>query len=107
MVAPNAREALKKENELLDELAQRASAFANRATGVEAAIFNSWVREFRGRRESNDELIAKDDAALDRELKEEVEILESLRKSIAGQSHVAQYWRDDLGEDIELSKRLL
>jgi hypothetical protein len=107
MVAKNAREVLKKENELLDDLAQRASVFAQKAVGVEADVINAWTREFRGRRESNDELIGKDDSAFDQELKEEIKLLESLRNSITGGSDVAQYWRGDLGEDIALSKKLL
>jgi len=44
MVAPNARDFLKKENELLDELANRAAAFANKATGLEADIYNAAAR---------------------------------------------------------------
>jgi len=107
MVASNARAVLKKENELLDDLAQRASVFAQNAVGVEADVINAWVREFRGRRESNDELIGKDDSAFDQELKEEIKLLESLRNTITGGSDVAQYWREDLGDDIALSKKLL
>lgn len=107
MVAQSAREALKKENALLDDLAQRASALAKNAVGVEADIINAWVREFNGRRESNDDLIGKNDAAFDQGLKEEVKLLESLRNSISGSGDIAEYWRADIGDDIALSKKLL
>lgn len=107
MVAQNAREALKKENAVLDDLAQRASAFAKNAVGVEADIINAWVREFNGRRESNDDLIGKSDAAFDQELKEEIKLLENLRNSVSGSGDMAEYWRADLGDDIALSKKLL
>src|SRR6185295_2858640 len=62
MVAPNARDFLKKENELLDELANRAAAFANKGTGLEADIYNAWQQDFRRRRESNEELIGANDS---------------------------------------------
>lgn len=105
MVASNARAILNAENELLDELAQKTSAFASKAAGAE--VVNSWLREFRGRRESNDALLGKDDAALDKDLKEEIKILEGLRNAVAGDGDIAQYWRADLGEDIALTKALL
>jgi hypothetical protein len=107
MVAPNAREVLKKENELLDDLSQRAEMFAKKATGLEADIYNAWEQDFRRRRESNDELISTSDSDFDQGLTEEIKILESLRNSITGNSVVAENWREDLDEDIALSNKLL
>jgi len=71
MVAPNARDFLKKENELLDELANRAATFANKATGLEADIYNAWQQDFRRRRESNEELIGANDSDFEQGLTEE------------------------------------
>jgi hypothetical protein len=107
MVAPNAREVLKKENELLDELANRAAMFASKATGLEADIYKAWEQDFRRRRESNEELIGASDSDFDQSLTEEINILESLRNSITGNSVVAENWREDLDEDIALSKKVL
>ena len=105
MVAPNARDFLKKENELLDELANRAAAFANKATGLEADIYNAWQQDFRRRRESNEELIGANDSDFEQGLTEEIKILESLRNSITRDSVFADNWREDLDEDIALSKK--
>lgn len=107
MVAPKARDVLKKENELLDDLLQRASAFAQKAAGVEADVFKAWVRELRGHREANDDLIGRDDAGFDRELNKEIKLLSGLRDSIKGDSDIEKYWRDNIGDDIAVSKKLL
>ncbi len=107
MVATNAREVLKKENELLDELVRTASAFAQKAGGAEAHIFKAWVQELRGHREANDDLIGMDDAGFDRELNKEIKVLEGLRNAITGKSDIDEYWRSNIGEDIDISKKLL
>jgi hypothetical protein len=107
MVAPNARDVLKKENELLDELTKRAAMFANKATGLEADIYNAWQQSFRRYRESNDELIGANDSDFEQGLAEEIKILESLRNSITGDSDVADNWRADLDDDIALWKKML
>lgn len=98
MVAANAREVLKKENELLSELAQKASA---------SSAGSGWVDFFRGWRENNEKLIAMDESAFAKELNEEVKRLESMRSAITGDSAGAKYWRDSLSTDIANSKELL
>lgn len=107
MVAPNARDVLKKENELLDELTKRAAMFANKATGLEADIYSAWQQSFRRYRESNDELIGANDSDFEQGLGEEIKILESLRNSITGHSGVTDNWREDLDDDIALWKKML
>jgi hypothetical protein len=107
MVASNARAVLKKENELLDELAQKTSVFAKNAVGVEADVFNGWARYFRRHREMNDELIRGDDAAFDRELKKEIKLLESLHSTIAGGTPIEKSRKANHGEDIEIAKHLI
>ena len=107
MVANNARAVLKKENELLDDLVQRASAFAQGAGGAEADVLNAWVRELRGHREANDDLIGRDDAGFDRELNKEIKVLEGMRAAITGDGDIEKYWRDNIGDDIAISKKLL
>jgi hypothetical protein len=107
MVAPKARDVLKKENELLDELVQTASAFAQKAGGAEADVLKAWVRELRGHREANDDLLGRDDAGFDRELNKEIRVLEGMRAAITGNGDIEEYWRSNIGDDIEISKKLL
>ena len=107
MVASNARAILKKENEMLDGLVQAASAFAQKAAGAEADIFNAWVQEFQGHRDANSDLISRTDAEFDRELNEEIEVLERMRASITGKRDIDEYWRGNIGDDIAISKKLL
>jgi hypothetical protein len=64
-------------------------------------------QDFRRRRESNEELIGANDSDFEQGLTEEIKILESLRNSITGDSVVADNWREDLDEDIALSKKML
>ena len=99
MVASNARESLKKENDLLTELAKKASASGDVGYG--------WEQFFNGWRAVNEKVIGMTDAAFDQALKEEVNRLEGMRKSISGDSAGAKYWKDSLGVDIEDTKRLL
>lgn len=106
MVAQYAREALKKENKLLDEMTQRASAFAKNAVGVEADIFNDWVRYLRSYHEINDELISKDDPALDQELKAEIKLLEGMSKAIPS-GDKTEVWRTNYKRDLDILKKLL
>ena len=107
MVAKNAREVLKKENELLNELAQKASAFAKNSAGAEADLLNAWERYFRRHREINDELIRKSDSAFDQELNEEIKRLGRMRDANAGGSPVENNSRASRSEDIEIAKKLL
>lgn len=99
MVASNAREMLKKENDLLNELAKKASASADVGAG--------WAKFFNGWRAVNEKVIGMTDAAFDQALKEEVNRLEGMRNSISGDSVGAKYWKDSLGVDIEDTKQLL
>ena len=99
MVASNARESLKKENDLLTELAKKASASGDVGYG--------WEQFFNGWRAVNEKVIGMTDAAFDQALKEEVNRLEGMRKSISGDSAGAKYWKNSLGVDIEDTKRLL
>jgi hypothetical protein len=106
MVTSNALEALKKENELLDELAKTASAFTKNAGGIEA-IANNWVQYFRECRKCN-ELISKDKSVLERELKEGLKVLKSQRKSVEGlDSNIAQFYRNVLDKEIKVEEKLL
>ena len=84
MVAANAREVLKKENELLSELAQKAAA---------SSVGSGWVDFMRGWRENNEKLIAMDDLAFAKESNEEIKRLESMRSAITGDSPGAKYWK--------------
>ena len=99
MVASNARQVLKEENQLLDKLAQAAS--------TSGSIGDGWVAFFRGWRENNEKLIGMADSAFAQELNEEIKRLESMRSSITGDSAGAKYWKDALGVDIENVKELL
>lgn len=100
MVASNAREALKEENQLLDKLVQAAS--------TSGSIGEGWVAYFSGWRDNNEKLIGMADLAFAQALNEEIKRLESMRSSIAGDSSPgAKYWKDALGVDIESAKELL
>jgi hypothetical protein len=108
MVASNARAILQKESEMLNKLVQTASAFATEAAaGTEADVFNAWVHELQGHRDANNDLIDKADAEFDRELSEEIKVLERMRASITGNTAIDEYWKDNVGEDIAISKKLL
>ena len=108
MVASNARAILKKESEMLDKLVQTASAFAKEATaGTEADVFNAWVQEFQGYRDANSDLVGKADAEFERELSEEIKVLERMRASITGNTAIDEYWKGNIGDDIAISKKLL
>jgi hypothetical protein len=107
MVTSNARAILKKENELLDNLLQTATAFAQNASGTEADVFNAWVRELQGHRDANTGFIGLADAEFDRELNEEIKILEGMRTAITGNRDIDAYWKDNIGDDIAISKKLL
>lgn len=110
MVASNALEVLKNENELLNELTQRAEAAAQKQAAF-ANNLNFWKLELSGYRTINDKLIellnSKNNKAFDDALKEEIALLEGLRNSIKGSGETAQYWRDKLSGDIEPMKKLL
>jgi hypothetical protein len=80
--------------------------FASKATGLEADIYKAGSKIFAGVA-SNDELIGASDSDFDQSLTEEINILESLGNSITGNSVVAENWREDLDEDIALSKKVL
>lgn len=107
MDASSAREVLKKENELLDTLAQTASKFAQNLPGVQADVLNDWAAYFRGWHNVNDGLLSMADLSLTQELKAEVKRLEGMRDSVEGDSASAKYWKQVLDEDIEDTKRLL
>ena len=107
MVASNAREVLKKENELLEELAKRTSTFAQNLPALQADIINDWAAYFRGWQKVNEDLIGKADSAIDDELKMEMKRLEGMRNSVTGDSASAKYWRQVLDEDIEIANKLL
>jgi uncharacterized protein with von Willebrand factor type A (vWA) domain len=107
MVASNARAILKKENEMLESLVRTASAFAEKASGTDADVFNAWVQELQGHRDANSDLIGKTDAEFDRELNVEIKILESMRAAVTGTRDIDEYWRANIGDDIAISKKLL
>jgi hypothetical protein len=108
MVARNAREILKKENEMLDDLIQRAKEFAKKTEGKEFVDdLNSWVDDLVGYREINQNLINMDDKAFADALGEEITILEAMRRSITSQSPAAEYWRNKLLGDIDTSRVLI
>ena len=107
MVASNARAILKKENEMLDNLLQTASAFAKKASGTEADVFNGWVQEFQGHRDANNDLIGMPDAEFEQELNQVIKVLESKRASITGNRDIDEYWKGNIGDDIAISKKLL
>jgi hypothetical protein len=108
MVARNARAILKKENEMLDNLIERAKEFTNKTVGEEFVDdLNSWVDDLVGYREINQQLIDMDDKAFDAALRAEITLLEGMRNFITSQSEAAEYWRNKLAGDIDTSKALL
>jgi hypothetical protein len=108
MVASNARAILKKESEMLDKLVQTASAFAKEAAaGTEADVFNAWVQELQGHRDANNDFIDKADADFDRELSEEIKVLERMRASITGNTAIDEYWKGNIGDDIAIEETAL
>jgi hypothetical protein len=92
---------------MLDNLVQTASAFAQKASGIEGDVFNAWVKELQGYRDANSNLIGMADAEFDRELNEEIKVLERMRAAITGNSEIDEYWKGNIGDDIAISKKLL
>ena len=83
---------------MLNNLVQTAAAFAQNASGTEAAVFNAWVRELQGHRDANSDLIGMTDAEFDQELNEEIKILEAHARRYHRQPRYRcvlerQYWR--------------
>lgn len=108
MVASNAREVLKKENELLNKLAESASKFTQGLSEAQAAVINDWVGYFEGWRQINNDMIAMTDEKLGKELHEELERLKNFRNSLAGHSAAAEFYRKKVFDvDIADAKRLL
>jgi hypothetical protein len=109
MVAKNARAVLGKENELLDDMMRSASEFAKKATDDQLSADNlkSWELDLRGYRDYNEQLIQMSDAEFDKSMREEIELLGSVRDSIKGDGDTARYWRNKFDGDIKLMKRLL
>ena len=99
MVAQDARKALEDENKLLDELDQKASASAAGAR---------WSSYFRGFRKVNSDLLGKADADFDRAVNAEVNRLEKMRDTLAGDSGTsAEFYKSAIGDDILSTKGLL
>ena len=107
MVASNARAMLKKENQMLGDLVQTVSTFAQQAVGNEANLFEAWVRELSGHRKVNETLSAKDDKGFAEQLNKEIKILEGMRASITGNSEIDEYWRGHIDDDIAIARALL
>lgn len=108
MVAPNARVVLSKENEMLDQLVQTASTFAQNASGeLETAVFNAWVEALSGHRDINADLISASDSDFDDAVTEERGLLQNSLLPIAGTSGIAKYWRAQLNKDIKIAEKLL
>jgi hypothetical protein len=99
MVAEDARKALEDENKLLDELDQKASA---------SAAGTRWSSYFRGFRKVNSDLLGKSDADFDRAVNAEVNRLEKMRDTLAGDSGTsAEFYKSAIGDDILSTKGLL
>jgi hypothetical protein len=107
MVATGARAVLTKENEMLDELVQTASAYAQNATGLGREVFDAWVAALSGHRDINASLIGMSDADFDQALQGEAGLLQNSLNPIAGSGPVAQYWKAQLNEDIKIANKLV
>ena len=110
MVASNALEVLKNENELLNDLTQRAEESTQKQKAF-AENLKFWALELSGYRTINGKLIellnSKNNKSFDDALKEEIALLEGLRNSIKGDTEAAKYWKEKLRGDIEPMKKLL
>jgi hypothetical protein len=98
---------LKKENELLGDLVQTVSSFAQQAVGNETNLFEAWTRELRGHQKVNETLSAKDDKGFAEQLNKEIKVLEGMRASISGNSEIDEYWRGHIDDDIAIAKAML
>jgi hypothetical protein len=107
MVASNARAMLEKENEMLGDLVQTVSGFAQQAVGKETNLFEAWMRELRGHQKVNETLSGKDDKGFTEQLNKEIKILEGMRASITGNSEIDEYWKGHIDDDIAIAKGLL
>ena len=108
MVASNARSVLRKENELLVELADSATNHANNTSDdVERAIFKEWAAYFGRHRAINEQLINGNDQDFDNRLNAEISLLQSQGNSVGAGIPIAQFWKQNYSEDVEISKKLL
>jgi hypothetical protein len=90
-------------------MVRSASEFAKKATDDQLSADNlkSWEVDLRGYRDYNEQLIKMSDAEFDKSMREEIELLESVRDSIKHNGDTARYWRNKFDDDIKLMKRLL
>ena len=107
MVASNARAMLKRENEMIGDLVQTVSTFAQQAVGNEASLFEAWMHELRGHQKVNEKLSGKDDQGFAEQLNKEIKILEGMRASITGNSEIDEYSTGHVDDDIAIAKALL
>ena len=107
MNAADAKELLKKENQLLVQLSQTASSFVQNLTGDQADVLNDWPEFFSRWRATNEKVINKADNLFHQDLEEERAFLEAMRNSITGNTPAAEFWRDMLTRDIDSAGRLL
>jgi hypothetical protein len=113
MVASHVKKVLDDEGRLLRQLAQEVPGFAANPTGdpgadkLNADNLGSWEQDLSGYRAVNTELAAMDKDACNAALKAEIDLLETFSNYISDTSPTVKYWKDKLGRDIELSKRLL
>jgi hypothetical protein len=107
MVASNARAMLKRETEMLGDMVQTVSSFAQQTVGSETKLFEAWMRELSGHQEINETLSSKDEKGFVDQLNEEIKILEGMRASITGNSEIDEYWRGHIDDDIAIARALL
>jgi hypothetical protein len=107
MVAPNAREVLAKENELLEKLIETADDYANNSGGLAREVFLGWSEGLARHRDINNKLITEADSDFDADVNEEIHLLETLLAAIKKKNVIVDSWVGHLGDDIEFLKRLL
>jgi CRISPR/Cas system Type II protein with McrA/HNH and RuvC-like nuclease domain len=107
MVASNAREVLRKENELLDELIRTSSEFTRNLTGAEADILNGWVAYFKGWRDINEECIGMTDNKLKAHLDAETKRGKKYVAGSTGTTTAAKFHKKNFDADLNAVKKLL
>jgi len=95
-IDPNARNALKEENQLLGKLIDMIPAG------------DPWG-SFLGRWKANNQRLIdnSDDAKVQLELNEEISRLNGMLESIKGDSEGAKFWKNSLSDDIKSTEALL
>ena len=103
-----AKDVLKSENKMLEQLVAKIEAFAkDYPPGFEAENLKCWGKELSDYITINNKYIAMSDADFKKALMEEIEMLDGCRNSITKKSDAAEYWKNNMKDNKYYTEGLL